>query len=104
MSNTNLITSRYSLVTANGLIDAITLNPCYFFIGDHVPKANVANVVASYAADAYYPRRDMIAGKKIQPDDVSLMIRNVPYESGKVFDMWDDQDEDIDDKDFYCIC
>ena len=100
MANTALVTSKESLTIANSFIDTVSNSFCYMFIGDHVVHANVESISDSADDNDISPRRNMIAGKLIQPNDLSLMIRYVPYESDKVFDMWDDQDSEIASKDF----
>ena len=50
--------------------------------------------------DAY---RNMMFGKRVTESDVMLVIRNIPWESGKVFAMYDDNDDELLTKDFYCI-
>lgn len=102
-TNTSLVTSRQTHLLAESFIDTIANSHSYIFLGDYVPRDELDDIVTSSLADDIAPRRNMIAGKLIQPDDLSLMIRNIPYESNKVFDMWDDQDEEIASKDFYCI-
>src|SRR5690606_24092684 len=59
----------------------------------------VLNNNRTVLVDAY---RNMIMGKRVHENDLALMIRNIPYESGKVYDMYDDQDEDLDNKDYFC--
>ena len=46
---------------------------------------------------------EMLFGKRIEPTDVQYMIRNIPWVSGSEYDVYDDQDEDIADKDFYVV-
>jgi hypothetical protein len=45
---------------------------------------------------------DISVLQKVTPKDISLAIRKIPWAMGKIFDQYDDQ-EDMSDKDFYCI-
>jgi hypothetical protein len=47
--------------------------------------------------------RDMIFGKVITPSDVCAMIRNVKWESGRTYDMYDDTDPNLAEKDFFVV-
>lgn len=44
---------------------------------------------------------DMLFGKHVVPTDVKHMIRNIPWTSGTVYDMYDDLATDLQDKNFY---
>lgn len=98
------VTDSYKLSLAKQLISDIQTNNYYLFVGNHdLSNTTLADVYArqkDVLVDAY---RNMIMGKKIDTNDVKLVIRNIPYESNKVFDMYDDEDEDLGLKDYYTI-
>lgn len=45
----------------------------------------------------------MLFGKVVNPDDVSYMIPNVPWEAGAKYDYYDDKDGDLKDKNFFVV-
>ena len=47
--------------------------------------------------------RNMIQGKVIASDQVVLAIRNIPYLSNTIYDMYDDQDIELSKKNFYTV-
>jgi len=46
---------------------------------------------------------EMIFGKHVSQNDVSHMVRYVPWESGVTYDMYDDKDEFLFEKDFFVV-
>ena len=46
---------------------------------------------------------EMIFGVHAKDTDVSFMIRYIPWENGRTYDMYDDKDPDLYDKDFYVV-
>ena len=44
---------------------------------------------------------DMLFGKHVTPADVKHMVRNIPWVSGTVYDMYDDLAADLETKNFY---
>jgi hypothetical protein len=46
---------------------------------------------------------EMLFGKRIQPADVSFMLRNIPWISGQRYDMYDDLNNDIQSSSFFVI-
>lgn len=76
----------------------------YFFIGNHDPAVASppdSNAAFSQTTDDVY--KNMIAGKRITTNDVFPAIRNIPYVSSTVYDMYDDTDEFLIEKDFFVI-
>jgi hypothetical protein len=52
--------------------------------------------------DTHYTLYDeLVFGKHVTPNDVKFMIRNVPWVSGTVYDMYDDQMENLETKNFF---
>jgi hypothetical protein len=103
---TKLLTSKYSTYLANQIIDEIseTANTVFFIytgvhgdvIGDiPVPSDSTRDIVI----DAY---RNMIFGKRVTTDDVALLVRNIPYLINTIYDMYDDTDNELHSKDFFC--
>jgi hypothetical protein len=46
---------------------------------------------------------NLLFGKLIEPDDVSYMIRNVEWTPNRKYDIYDDKDGDLFNKDFYVV-
>lgn len=95
---------RYSIVEQVKLDFTKGQGNFYFFIGNHdpsivsPPQTNAA--FASATEDVY---KNMIAGKRITSNNVYPAIRNIPYVSSTVYDMYDDNDEFLIEKDFFVI-
>lgn len=105
---TNLLTKHYKKYLSNQVIESVseTSNTeLYLFLGEHVDRTtNViptpVDDIREVYVDAY---RNMICGKRLGESDLSLMVRNVPYTSGKAFAMYDDNDSTLFTKDFFCV-
>lgn len=91
-----LITKEYRLHSARQLIESITepANTAYYtFFGNHIEYANASVIpqpndsISEVLIDVY---RNMIYGKRVAPNDVSLMIPRNDYTSNKVYEMYDD--------------
>ena len=85
--STYLVTNNYRNYSSKALIAALTKNYVpqivYFFYGSHVPVTNTNSVpeisedYKNVNIDSY---RNMIAGKAVSVNDVSLVIRNIPLQ------------------------
>lgn len=76
----------------------------YVYTSKHAPldtsRIPAANATAKdMAVDVY---RNMIQGKQVTANDVSLAIRNVPWESNTIYTMYDDR-ADLTNEDFFVI-
>ena len=49
----------------------------------------------------YEIHNEMIFGKNVKPSDVSFMVRFVKWEEGKSYDMYDDKDPELHNKNFF---
>lgn len=93
-----LITNTYRLHSAKQMIESLneSANTVYYmFAGKHKDQANTSiptpyDSVSNTYIDVY---QNMIFGKRIGVNDVSLMIDRNDYVSGTVYDMYDDQTE-----------
>jgi hypothetical protein len=106
---TSLIPNYYKYNAAENFVDSFSQtgvngNFYYVFAGNHLPYTNtiptIYDNVSNTAIDVY---RNMIFGKQVQSTDVSLMIRRIDYESNKPYEMYDDQDRALGDKDFFAV-
>lgn len=46
---------------------------------------------------------EMVFGKRIESDDISMMIRRIDWQSNTVYDMYVDDDPDLASKDFFVV-
>lgn len=103
-----VVTKNHKIHVARQLLESIT-EPAntsyYFFLGEHVPRADstVPDIYDNNRQTYIDVYRNMIMGKKIKTDDMSLMVRNIPYEDNKVFAYYDDQDTNLYSKDYFCV-
>jgi hypothetical protein len=80
------------------LQDIITSNSYYL-----VTCMNENDAINNTFKDIVYNLYDnMIQGKKITSNNTTLVIRNIPYESNKIYDFYDDS-KDLSGKDFYTV-
>ena len=106
---TRLIPNYYKYNSAQNFVDSfsetgVNGNFYYVFAGNHLPYTNtiptIYDNVSNTVNDVY---RNMIFGKQVQTTDVALMIRRVDYETNKPYDMYDDRDQALENKDFFVI-
>lgn len=102
-TNNYLITAYQKNNLANLFINELVSKPHYMFIGDHSSNGTISEITNSDRYVNFDTYRNMIAGKKISSSDINRVIRYIPYETNKVFDMYNNSDESLDKKDFYCI-
>lgn len=90
-----LITKQHRLHTARQLAESIDepANTAYYiFFGNHLPYANASNIpqpndsIQDVYIDVY---RNMIYGKRVNNDDIKLMIPRNNYVSNKPYDMYE---------------
>lgn len=106
--STKLLTENYKLHIANQLIESVSevANTAYYlYVGNHVPYANSVvptanNNQRSVYIDAY---RNMVMGKRVGVNDITLMIKNTPYVSNTVYAMYDDSDPNISSKNYFVV-
>jgi hypothetical protein len=100
----NLITRYQRLNLARQFRDSFSANDnhYYFFIGAHNTNED-PDVLFDNTETTRNAFRNMIMGKLISNNSVKTLIRNIPYVVNTVYDMYDDQDEDLESKDYYVI-
>jgi hypothetical protein len=101
---TKQLTRKFSTKLATEFKDSVANSNYYLFIGksgqETVPVPNVETSEMYLSQQVY---SDMIAGKKVAPADCQLVVKNIPYVSNVVYDMFDDTDPFLIDKDFFVI-
>lgn len=105
---TKITTRKHKLHAARQMYESISeqSNSAYYvFVGDHIPKDNssITEISESIVETQFDPYQNMQFGKRVSANDALLTIRNIPYTSGTVYDMYDDEDDDLLDSDYYAI-
>lgn len=105
-----IIPSELKTHLADQLVESVSEvanNYYYGFLGDHLTQAGTTTDVRTPSTnlktlqvDSY---RNMIFGKKLEPNDVRMMIRRIDWASNTVYDMYDDETLNIYEKDFYVV-
>lgn len=103
-----LLTKDIRIQVAKNFIEMFSSNTSmhYVFAAKSLPYNNDDTIIEpedSVTNGFYKIYEDMIFAKKIGVDDVSFMIRNIPWVEGRSYDMYDDTDPDLYEKDFYVI-
>lgn len=103
---TSLVTTNYRNYSSKALIAALSsVKECqsiYFFYGDHTSES-VKDIDETYYGINIDPYHNMIAGKKVNANDVSLVVKNNPYVLNQVWDMYNHDDKFLKDKKFFTI-
>lgn len=105
---TNAVTQKAKLHIARQMIESVSevANTAYYvFAADHIPRTTsaVPDLTFDHHTLQVDPYRGMQFGKRVAANDVSLVIRYVPYESNVVYTMYDDEDEDLADSDYFVV-
>jgi len=97
---TSLITNHFRQTLAQNLINLITTENLYLFIGrsqnwtteNYAGNAGVSEIIPPTPVDSEYDfgniYDNMIAIKKIAPTDIALMVKKYSWSSGTTFDMY----------------
>lgn len=100
---TSVVSAKTPVEGVKFYILSVELVSGYVWIGGSVDTdANTPLYNSPYYTDVV-PWRGMVGGKRFGPDSIVMAIRNIPYVSGVVYDMYDDQDPDLVDKNFYVM-
>jgi hypothetical protein len=106
---TKLITSKFRTHAAAQFLESLNepANTIYYlaahrsipFTNDNTPPEPENSIQGSY----YELYDELLFGKHITPSDMKHMIRNVPWTSGTVYDMYDDTVEDLESLNFFVV-
>jgi hypothetical protein len=100
-----LITNNYKLNLATQLLESVSEeanNTYYLYAGKQIAGNTAQPIIDSVETTVIDQYRHMIFGQKINPSDVSLLIRNLPYASQR-YAMYD-SNSSLFDSTFYAIC
>lgn len=75
----------------------VMASKCTPFPDDRIPPEPTLGVYENQ----YEIYNEMIFGKNIKPTDISHMVRFVKWEEGKTYDMYDDKDPELHEKNFF---
>lgn len=103
-----LITNKFKTHSINQLIESISepSNTSYYaFYGNHLPFStgtipSLSNSLKDIKTDVF---QNMISGKKLDDSNFKLMIPKHPWVANTVYDMYDDIDSDLFQKDFFVV-
>jgi len=105
-----LVPAEFKTHIIDQLIESVTerANTSYYaFIGDHETVASTLEevnppleTVNKLNSEVF---RNMIFGKRINSNDMRFMIKRNNWESGTVFEMYDDQKQELQDSNFYTV-
>lgn len=103
--NTNITNISYKFLNAQHLLNKMSNTPFFVFVGDHLVHANVSIQPISFDTQdtLVTPYVNMIMGKQIANTNLNFVITNIPYVANTVFAMYDDQDTNLNNEQFYCI-
>ena len=92
-----IITSKYRTDTTRRFVDDVYSNDYYLFI------SSVSNTTFSNTNDSKLTFLEKtLFGKKILPENVFYMIKNHIWETGSVYEQYDDK-QDISNKKYYAV-
>lgn len=94
-----LVTSFQKTQLGENFLQDVKSSNSYYFI---TSKSDNTSIDSNFKELIYNTYDNMIQGKKISSNNVALVIRNILYESNKVYDAYDDT-VDLSEKDFYVV-
>lgn len=104
-----LLTDEFKLNVAKQFVESVSENAnTIYYIGAHrsVPFTNDIDVPApqnTISETQHTLYDDLIFGKNVTPSDIVHMISNVSWQSGTVYDFFDDLQIDLSTKNFYVV-
>lgn len=104
-----LLTDEFKLNVAKQFVESVSENAnTIYYIGAHrsVPFTNDIDVPApqnTISETQHTLYDDLIFGKNVTPSDIVHMISNVSWQTGTIYDFFDDLQEDLSTKNFYVV-
>lgn len=110
MANNKLVTSYFRLHNVRQFIESIDepANTIYYVFGGKPDQYSTGDNNIDRPTDDINTLRtavydEMVFAKKITRSDVAVMVNRNDWTAGTVYDMYDDRDEDLENKDFYVV-
>lgn len=105
---TKLVTQKHKLHAARQILESISevSNSAYYvFLSNHIPRTSntVPDITEDLNTSQFDPYRNMQFGKRVAANDAILVIKNIPYETNTVYSMYDDQDDELLDSNYFVI-
>jgi hypothetical protein len=105
---TKLITNNLKLHVASSMVDTIDVdanNVYYVYVGQHLERSETVlpTPTEDIQSSMYDIYRNMIFGKKITSDDACIMAKRINYVANTIYDMYDDDDPDLFEKDYFVM-
>lgn len=103
-----VVTQKYKLHMARQILESISevSNSVYYvFTSNHIPRetSGIPEINETMQSLQFDPYRNMQFGKRVSANDACLVIRNIPYESNVVYQMYDDAVTHLDSTDYYVV-
>ena len=105
-----LVPSEFKTHLIDQIVESVTepANTVYYaFVGNHMTDASTIEEIdepleklKTLSIDTY---RNMIFGKKITSSDVKIMVKRNDWVANTVYQMYDDEVEDLYDKNFFVV-
>lgn len=86
-----------------GQQNATIIDNMYWYVADGVSTSAQSNTASKTTADEQQVINQVLYGGRVLPNNLLPMIRNIPWEEGKIFAAYDSHDPTISGKDTYCI-
>lgn len=104
---TKIVSKNFNIHSARQFIESVNeevSDNYYLCFGKHTPYEGSDSIIESPIDSLKYRTMqiydDLIYGKKILPSDLSLMVTKKIWESGTIYDIYDDQ-QDLSTKSYY---
>ncbi len=103
-----LLTTNFKTNQVKSFIEHVAEPDAYYFLGAHrsIKFANDSSppdLTTDVRSTHYQLYDELLFGKHITADDLKPMIRNVTWTSGTVYEMYDTDTTDLDQKNFYVV-
>lgn len=100
-----LLTPTFKTGIALRSYEQLATSNTYYVVGAYSQSSDVeiADTVNTIDNVVYDFDRNIIFGKKLTANDVSIVARNIPWVEGNTYEMYDDKTVDLDTKDFYVV-
>lgn len=105
-----LVPTEFKTHIIDQLIESIDeqANTVYYaFVGDHISEGSTIDEIVEPTLDyntvQIQTYRNMIFGKRLAVGDIKFMVDRYDWESGTVFEMYDDKTTDLLDKKYFTV-
>ncbi len=101
-----LITTTFNVEAANTFVRSINATNYYMFVGRHIPYDATDSEIpepdnAVKTISQVY--NDMVFAKRVEPANVTQMVRKVMWTENTVYDVYDYNDPELNSRDFFVV-